>query len=1068
MKIASFCIKHKVTTIMAFIMIAIFGVTFYTNLKLSLMPNMEYPAAVVVSTYVGASPEDIEELVTRPLESSISTLAGVDSIESSSSENVSMVMITYQDGTDVDAAAIKLREKFDMLTLPDGCSEPIIYNFNVNDMMPVAVIGLTGSDLVQLQSIAEDTVGPALERLDGVASVDVTGGIEQQITVETNATALAGYGLTISDISNYLSAANILYPGGDVNNGTTVLTATTNGQYKTVEDIANTIIFLPTGGTVRLNEIATVYMDSSLEGSSAKVDGEHCVILTVNKRSGANEVEISNKITEALEELQEDNASVDPLVVYKASDYIMQVANNAIQNIVLGVILSAVVVFAFLRKGGPTITISLSMPFCVLTVFLMMNVFHISLNMMSLGGIAMCIGMVVDNSIVVLENIYRYAGDGYSKYDSCVLGTGEVVNSITASSLTTIAVFLPIGLSGGMAGMMFKDFSLTVAFLIFSSLLIALTLVPLMCYFLLDENAVRLQKLTGYRKTSKFTDKLAVLSAKYNQALAYFIKNRLKACLISVAMVVVFLLSCLTTNMVLIPDMDQGMVSINIETPTGTELEDTSAYADRIVSLVQENCPELDNLYMTIGGGLMSSGSESASITVNLVGRSERDRSSEEVANDLKDIFKDIAGCEITVSASSMMSSMTGGNDIQVDISGSDYDTLTQIANDLTKEIASLSDAAEVTNSLENNIPAITVSVNHAAAAQYNLTTATIGSAVRAELTGTTATTVTIDGNDLDVVVKGNGVSAESLDAVRSMPIAIPTGGTVPLSSVADVYVELTPQTISRVDQVRQVQVTGDSISGDTTAITEEVQAILDAYPMPDGYLAEISGTYTDMMENFQTLLLAMVVAIGLVYFILAAQFESFIMPVMVMLILPIALSGALFGLPLTRQDVSMVVLLALIMLVGTVVNSSIVLVDYINIRRANGMEKEEAILAACPLRVRPILMTTLTTVLALIPMAAGSGEGNEMLQPMGIVMIFGMVISTVVTLLFTPVYYSLLDSLSERIGRPVRERGERKRRELLRQIAEAEGRIQPAYAGVAQDMDTPAESPQNDSPPEQ
>ncbi len=1067
MKIAAFCIKHKVTTIMAFVMIAIFGVAFYTNLKLSLMPNMEYPAAVVVSTYVGASPEDIEELVTRPLESSISTLAGVDSIESSSSENVSMVMITYQDGTDVDAAAIKLREKFDMLTLPDGCTDPIIYNFNINDMMPVAVIALTGSDLVQLQSVADDTVGPALERLDGVASVEVTGGVQQQITVEINTTAMTGYGLSITDVSNYLAAANVLIPGGNVHNGTNILTATTSGQYQTVEDVANTVIFLPTGGSVRLSEIASVYLDSNLGDSSAKMDGQHCVILNVNKRSGANDVEISNKIMKALAELQEDNASVNPLVVYKASDYIMQVANNAIQNIVLGVILSAVVVFVFLRKSGPTITISLSMPFCVLTVFLMMNVFHISMNIMSLGGIAMCIGMVVDNSIVVLENIYRYAGDGFSKYDSCVLGTGEVVNSISASSLTTIAVFLPIGLSGGMAGMLFKDFSLTVAFLIFSSLLIALTLVPLLCYFLLDENAVRLQKLTGQRKKSKFADKIAVLSDKYNWTLAYFIQHRLKACLISVALVIGFLLSCMTTNLILLPDMDQGMVSIDIEMPTGTELEDTSAYADRVAALVQENCPELDNLYMTIGGGLMDSGStESVSITANLVEKGQRDRSSEEVANALKPLFRDIAGCEITVAASSMLTSMIGGNNIQVDISGPDYNTLTQISTDLTREIAALPDSTGVTNSLEKNVPAISVSVNHGAAAQYGLTAATVGAAVRAELTGSTATTVTLNGSDLDVVVKGSGVGSESLDAVRSMPVATPMGGTVPLSSVADVYVELTPQTISRTNQVRQVQIIGDSISGDTTAITEQVQAVLDSYPIPDGYRAEISGTYTEIMENFQTLLLAMVVATGLVYFILAAQFESFLMPVMVMLILPIALSGALFGLPLTRQDISMVVLLALIMLVGTVVNSSIVLVDYISIRRANGMEKNDAILTACPLRVRPILMTTMTTVLAMIPMAVGTGEGNEMLRPMGIVMIFGMAISTVVTLLFTPVYYSLLDSLSDRIGRPLRQRSERRRRELLRRIAEAEEAVQPAFAGTDQ-IEEPTLS-QPDTPSEQ
>ena len=472
-------------------------------------------------------------------------------------------------------------------------------------------------------------------------------------------------------------------------------------------------------------------------------------------------------------------------------------------------------------------------------------------------------------------------------------------------------------------------------------------------------------------------------------------------------MVVVFLASCLSSNMVMIPDMDQGMVTVTVDMPTGTELEDTMAYADRATQIIQDNCPELDNMYMTIGSTMAmgASNAESASITVNLVSRSERSRSSKEVARDLQSKMQDMAGCEITAEAASMMSQMNSGSDIQVDISGSDYDVLTQIANDLTDQISALEDTENVTNSLETTIPAITVAVNHATAAQYNLTAATIGAAVRNELTGATATTVTFDGDDLDVVVKGSGASAESLDALRSMPVSTPTGGTVPLSAVATVSVELSPQTISRTDQTRQVEVTGDTISGNTTSMNKAVQAVLDQYDMPDGYHAEINSAYTDMMDNFHTLILAMIVAVCLVYFILAAQFESFIMPVMVMMILPVALSGALFGLPLTGMDLSMIVLLALIMLIGTVVNSSIVLVDYIQTRRARGQEKNEAIMEACPLRVRPILMTTMTTVLALIPMARGTGEGNEMLQPMGVVMIFGMIISTVVTLLFTPVY---------------------------------------------------------------
>ena len=483
------------------------------------------------------------------------------------------------------------------------------------------------------------------------------------------------------------------------------------------------------------------------------------------------------------------------------------------------------------------------------------------------------------------------------------------------------------------------------------------------------------------------------------------------------------------------------MLTVTVDMPTGTELEDTMDYADRATKIIQDNCPELDNMYMTIGNTMAmgASNAESASITVNLVSRSERTRSSKEVARYLQDKMQDIAGCEITAEAANMMSQMDSGNDIQVDISGSDYDVLTQIADDLTSQISALDDTENVKNSLESTIPAITVAVNHATAAQYNLTAATIGAAVRSELTGSTATTVTFDGNDLEVVVKGSGASAESLDALRSMPISTPTGGTVPLSSVATVSVELSPQSISRTDQTRQVEVTGDTISGDTTSMNKAVQAVLDQYDMPDGYHAEINSAYTDMMDNFHTLVLAMIVAVCLVYFILAAQFESFIMPVMVMMILPVALSGALFGLPLTGMDLSMIVLLALIMLIGTVVNSSIVLVDYIETRRSRGQEKDEAIMEACPLRVRPILMTTMTTVLALIPMAMGSGEGNEMLQPMGVVMIFGMVISTIVTLLFTPVYYSVLDSLTEMLGRPFKIRHAKRAAKLQAQIAALE-----------------------------
>lgn len=1015
MSTAKFSIQHKVSTLLAVIMISVFGVMFTSQLQMALLPDMEFPAAVVMCYYNGASPSDMEELVTRPLETAIMSVPGVDEVQSTSSDGVSQVQITYVDGTDVDIAATKLREQFDMLSLPDGAMDPVIVNINVSDMMPTAMIALMGEDLADLQSLADDVVVPALERINGVASVDVYGGVGQQIAVELDAARTAELGLSNSYVSQILAAENLLYPGGDLQSGSKKLTVSTDAKFQSVEDVANMLLPLPTGGTVRLGEVANVVLETTDPDTIADMNATSCVLLQVSKQSGANEVATSEAVVERLDELTAENPSVHYAAPYLASDYINLSVESALQNIVLGVVLAAIVVFLFLRRWGATMTIAISMPVCILTVFILMNVFDLTLNMMSLGGIAMGVGMIVDNSIVVLENIYRFASEGHDRFSACVEGTKEVTTSVVASTLTTVAVFLPLGLSGGIAGMMFKDFSLTIAFLILASLIIALTLVPLLCYMLLDENKVRQQALKKAQRpanglTARIGGWINRLNNLYQRLLRYFVYHLKTGMLVSVAMVAIFAVCCLSTNMVLIPEMDQGTVSISVSMPIGSEVEETSAIADRITEIVQRDVPELESMYAM-------SQAESATIGLNLVGKSERTRSSSDVADDLRVAMQDIAGCEITAS-SSQMTGMTSGDDISVEITGDDYDTLAMIAGDLTNRISALDDAVDVTNSLSEQVPQVKVTMRREAAAQYGLTAAAVGAAVRAELTGATATTVTIDNQELDVVVRGDGAASESLDALRSMPIASSRGGYVPLSTVAEVSVEQAPQSINRTNQSRVVTITGDTISGNTTQITKQITDILDGYTMPEGYTAEITGSYSDMMESFGDLLLALLVALGLVYFILAAQFESFAMPVIVMMILPVAFTGALFALPVTGRDLSMISLVALIMLAGTVVNSSIILVEYIKIRRNMGESREEAILKACPLRVRPVMMTTLTTVLAMVPMAMGWGDTNEMMSDMGITMISGMVISTVVTLLFTPVYYSVIDNLAHHRSR--------------------------------------------------
>ena len=1030
MNTAKACIRHKVATLLAVIMVVIFGVLFSARLQMALMPNMEMPMAVVMTTYVGANPSDIEDLVTAPLESAIMSVSGVDEIQSTSSESVSTIQITYEEGTDLDIAATKLREKFDMVSLPEDAADPMIININASELMPTAMIALMGEDLSQLQTLAEDEIAPALERIDGVAQVSVGGGNAQQIAVEIDPAKAAGFGLSNSYISQFLAGQNLLYPGGDLQSGSKKLTVSTDAKYTSLEDVANTLITLPAGGTVRLSEVADVRMEAEDLDAVAKVGGTSCVILQVSKQAGGNEMAVARAVETRLQELAAENPNIRYSVPYIASDYIDQSVNSAFSNIWQGVLLAAVVVLLFLRRGGSTLTICISMPVCILSVFVLMSVLDLTLNMMSLGGIAMGVGMIVDNSIVVLENINRFSDEGHNRLSACVDGTQEVTSSVVASTLTTLAVFVPLGLVEGMAGDMFRDFCLTIASLIAASLIISLTLVPLLCYFTLDEEKVRRRREKQAARALKrsggatFSTRLFQrIYHGYMGLLGYFVRHLKMGMLASLGLVAIFVLTLANTKMVMIPEMDQNSVSISIGMPIGSSVEEATAISDRVAAIVEREVPEMEDMYYIAQGGgssMMSSGN-SVTMGVNLVGKSERERSAFDIEDDLRLALQDIAGCEITVSASSSMTMMSG-NDINVEVSGDDYDTLEMIANDLKDQIAALPDAVDVESSLSEAVDQVKVSIRREAAAQYGLTAASIGSAVRSELTGVTATTVTIDNKEYDVVVKGDGAASASLDALKSMPVPSSYGGTIPLSSVAEVTVEQAPQSITRSNQTRQVTITGDTISGDTTAMTAAINEILDGYAMPQGYEAQTAGSYEDMMESFADLGFALVVALLLVYFVLAVQFESFAMPVMVMLILPVAFTGALFALPLTGRDLSILALVSIIMLAGTVVNSSIILVEYIKIRRSKGESREEAILHACPLRVRPILMTTLTTVIAMIPMALGIGETNEMMTDMGVTMISGMVISTVITLVFTPVYYSVIDDLSHTFRRKKKE----------------------------------------------
>ena len=1016
MKFAQTFIKHHVMTILLYILVVVFGFYSFQNLPLALMPSMEVPAAVVYATYPGAGPEDIEQQVTKKLEGAVAGLSGLDTLQSTSSENMAMLVIRFTNDTDMDQAMTDLRDKVAQVKsqLPDDASDPTVMSIDI-DSMPVVSVALRGNDLASLQSIAEDEIQPALERLDGVASVDISGGYEQEIAVHTDASRLKGYNLTISSIGQQLGADNIAIPGGDLDNGSQTLAVRTDGEYSSIDDVKNALISLPAGGTVRLSQIADVSMQPKDQDAISKVDGEECIILSVNKQSGSNTAQIAELAKAEFDSLLKSNDSLQWNIVMDQSDYINMTVDNAIQNIWMGVLFAAIVLFLFLRDFGATMAVTIAMPCCILFTFLIMNVLGITLNMMSLGGITLGVGMIVDNSIVVLENIFTYRADGYDRLEACTKGTGEVIGAVIASTLTTVAVFLPIALSGGMAGMMFKEFCITIVALLLSSLIISITLVPLLCYFLLGGTKQQSVKPQGSGATP-ITEK--PLSRAYRSSLNFLITHRWAGVALTVVICIVSVLSVSQAGMELIPEMDEGEVSVTVSMPNGSTMEDTADIEDRIAAIAVDTIPELEQIYYSTGSStsIMSS-SSGASVTISLVDLDQRDRSSADIAKQLRHDLQDIAGCELTVSTSSTMS-MSTDSDISVELTGDDYDQLAETADDLANQISALPDAINVESSAGEQTPRVAVKINRENASRFGLNAATIGGLVRGELTGSTATTLRMNGEEYDVTVAGDEDVATSLDALRSMQIPTMTGGTVPLSMVADVYTELSPQSIVRKNQKETVTITGESESGDSNAIKAAVDDIVAKYELPDGVeVGEGDTAASQIAETTGTLMLALAVAIMLVYFILATQFNSFSLPIAIMLILPIGLLGSMIMLWPTGNHVSMVALLGVIILAGTVVNSSIVLIDYTLQRRQRGEDKNTAILNACPRRVRPVLMTAMTTILGLVPMVCSSGEGSEMMQPMGVVMMTGMVISTIATLFITPVYYSLTDSVASRIS---------------------------------------------------
>lgn len=1007
---AKFSVKKPVTITMMILIVIVLGAISLSKLSIDLLPNIELPIAVVQTTYSGAGPEEVENLITVPMEQAVGTIENIDTITSYSNEGSSLLLMQFNFGTDMDEATLQMREKIDMIKgfLPDGTTAPIVMKIDL-DSMPIVQLAISSKGSLQTtQKLAEDIIQPRLERIEGTASADVSGGLEHEVEIMLKEEMTKGYNISQSYISGILRSENLNLSGGTVMKGSNELTVRTVGEFKDIEEIRNLNIPLPKGGTVRLSDIADVDFVNKDQSTVTKLNGQDVVQISVMKQSDGNTVSVAKDVNKELEKIQKEYPDLKIETVFNQADYINQSIDNLKSTAITGAILAVVILLIFLRSFKTTLVIALSIPISIITTFVLLYFAGITLNMMTIGGLALGVGMLVDNSIVVLENIYRHRSLGMDRITASVEGTNEVSMAVTASTLTTVAVFIPIVFTGGLAATIFKDFALTIVMALMSSLLVALTLVPMM-----SSKLITVKNLESEEEQEKKHGKIVTT---YKRVLSWSLRHRITTVIASIVIFVVSVAMVASVGAEFFPATDEGQISISVTLPDGAEVSQVDETLSEVNEIIKA-IPEVKTVFTSAGsGGMMgiSSSSNAGSIMVMLTDLADRDRSVKEVSDEMRTLLKDVPGAEISVTETSTMSMGMSGGAISIGIKGDDLDTLKSIGEDFKKIIENVEGTREVESSYEDGIPQVQIIADRGIASQYGLTTSQIGSQVGSTLAGSTVTKFKVDGDELDVVLKGDNMYGQSMSLLDMLPITTPSGGTIPLSEVADIKTAKGPVSITRENQTRTLTVTGSVAGRDVQSVSNDITKALDEYEMPNGYSYTFGGETEQIQETFADLFMVMIVAVVLVYMIIAAQFESLIQPLSIMFSVPLALSGGFIGLFVTGLPLNVIGLIGLIILVGIVVNNAIVLVDYVNNRRRNGEDRTSAIMKAGPIRIRPIMMTALTTILGLVPMALGIGEGAELTQSMGVVVIGGLSLSTVLTLILVPVMYTIFDDMTE------------------------------------------------------
>ncbi|TVL45926.1 efflux RND transporter permease subunit [Brachyspira hyodysenteriae] len=1011
-------VKRPVAVFMCMIAVLILGFVSLSKLAVDFLPDMELPYITVSTEYENAGPEEVEKSVTRIVENAVATVSDINTITSTSEEGKSSVFIEFNWGTDLAVATADVREAIDGIknSLPDDADSPTVLKFST-DMTPIMEIAFFGTDnLGALYTLIDNQILNKIEQASGVARAEIRGGLKSEMKVDLVLNRLHAYGIDINSIVSLLSSENQNLSGGDTYEGVYKYTLRTMGEFTTPEDIENTVVALKTNDTpIKLKDIGRVYQGYSDDSEIVKINGMPAISVSVNKESGGNSVNVSKAVKRQLANLNLPEG-VEYEILFNSADNVNEAINGVLDTAWQGGLFAVIILMLYLWNVKTVSIIAVSIPISIIITFTLMYFMGITLNIISLSGLVLGIGMMVDNSIVVLENIFYYRNNGYGKYSSAINGTSTVALAISASTLTTIAVFLPFLFVEGQTGQLFRDLCITVTVSMIGSLFVALTIVPMLGARLVTNKKTKFLIPIENFVNDKFHSKINNL---YSNLLSYSIKNKKKVFISSLSVVfVIIILGLIFIGKEGFPTSDEGQFKIEVKMPVGTKSEQTQAFITRMEGDIQDAIGEdFDRMQSRVKSG---SEENAAEIRVQLREKSEGRKLSvdeyiEITRNALVSYPAQINISAITTSAigGGGRDGGTGGQEIEIELVGDDLDKSTEIANNIINAISSIEGIREPRLTRDDSNPELKIYVNREIAAKMGINVNTIANIIKTSFAGTTATTMTpanSDVTDIDVNVQLGEPDRLKIDDISRLMIPT-TAGIVPISSIATVEKSYGPTEIERKDSTRITTIKASAYNRALSEIMQDVQENISSKVfLPSGFTINYAGDFEDMKEAFLQLIQAFILALVLVYAIMASQFESFIAPFVIALAIPFGFAGSLLALFIGRQTLSVYSGIGFIVLIGIVVNNGIVLIDYMNqLMHEKNINGDEAALESGPRRLRPVLMTTLTTILGLLPMALSGGSGNEMYQPLSIAILGGLLVSTAFTLIIVPTVYAAI-----------------------------------------------------------